>query len=62
MDSPGNRDYAPAGVRRLAPGRIELRLHEGRNRQVRRMCAAVGHPVRHLHRSGYAGLTLDGMR
>lgn len=52
---------APARVRLLAPGRIELRLHEGRNRQVRRMCAAVGHPVRHLHRSRYAGLTLDGV-
>jgi pseudouridine synthase len=52
---------APARVRVLAPGRIELRLHEGRNRQVRRMCAAVGHPVRRLHRSEYAGLTLDGL-
>lgn len=52
---------APAGVRRLGPGRIELALHEGRNRQVKRMCTAVGHPVRRLHRSGYAGLTLHGL-
>ena len=52
---------APAGVKLLAPGRIELRLHEGRNRQVRRMCEAVGHPVRRLHRSAYAGLTLEGL-
>jgi 23S rRNA pseudouridine2605 synthase len=52
---------APAAVRRLAPGRIELGIHEGRNRQVRRMCEAVGHPVRHLHRSVYAGLTVDGV-
>ena len=52
---------APAQVRRLAPGRIELRIHEGRNRQVRRMCEAVGHPVRHLHRSCYAGLTVDDL-
>ena len=52
---------APARVRVLAPGRIELRLHEGRNRQVRRMCSAVGHPVRRLHRSRYAGLTLEGL-
>jgi 23S rRNA pseudouridine2605 synthase len=50
---------APAGARRLGPGRIELTLHEGRNHQVKRMCAAVGHPVRRLHRVGYAGLTLD---
>ena len=52
---------APAQVRELAPGRIELRIHEGRNRQVRRMCEAVGHPVVHLHRSAYAGLTVDGL-
>jgi 23S rRNA pseudouridine2605 synthase len=52
---------APARVRRLAPSRLELVLHEGRNRQVRRMCEAVGHPVRRLHRSAYAGLTLAGL-
>jgi 23S rRNA pseudouridine2605 synthase len=52
---------APARVRRLGSGRIELVLHEGRNRQVRRMCEAVGHPVVRLHRSGYAGLDLDGL-
>ena len=50
---------APATVRCLAPSRIELALHEGRNRQVRRMLEAVGHPVRRLHRSVYAGLTLE---
>jgi pseudouridine synthase len=52
---------APARVRRLARGQVELVLHEGRNRQVKRMLEAVGHPVRRLHRSGYAGLTLDGL-
>jgi 23S rRNA pseudouridine2605 synthase len=52
---------APATVRCLAPSRVELILHEGRNRQVRRMLEAVGHPVRHLHRSTYAGLTLEGL-
>jgi 23S rRNA pseudouridine2605 synthase len=52
---------APATVRCLAPSRVELTLHEGRNRQVRRMLEAVGHPVRHLHRSTYAGLTLEGL-
>jgi 23S rRNA pseudouridine2605 synthase len=52
---------APATVRCLAPTRVELTLHEGRNRQVRRMLEAVGHPVRHLHRSVYAGLTLEGL-
>lgn len=52
---------APAAVRRLGRSRLELTLHEGRNRQVRRMCEAVGHPVVHLHRSRYAGLTLAGL-
>jgi 23S rRNA pseudouridine2605 synthase len=47
---------APARVRRLGAGRFELVLHEGRNRQVRRMCEAVGHRVKQLHRSVYAGL------
>ena len=52
---------APAGARRLGAGRIELTLHEGRKHQVKRMCEAVGHPVRHLHRSRYAGLDLAGL-
>jgi 23S rRNA pseudouridine2605 synthase len=52
---------APATVRCLAPSKVELKLHEGRNRQVRRMLEAVGHPVIRLHRSVYAGLTLEGL-
>jgi 23S rRNA pseudouridine2605 synthase len=52
---------APADVRRLGPSRLELTLHEGRKHQVKRMCEAVGHPVRRLHRSRYANLTLDGL-
>jgi len=52
---------APAQVRRVGPSRIELTLREGRKHQVKRMCEAVGHPVRRLHRSAYAGLTLGGL-
>jgi 23S rRNA pseudouridine2605 synthase len=52
---------APARVRRLGPGRVELVLHEGRKHQVKRMLAAVGHPVTRLHRAAYAGLTLEGL-
>jgi 23S rRNA pseudouridine2605 synthase len=52
---------APARVRRLGRSRIDLTIHEGRNRQVKRMCEAVGHPVRRLHRSAYAGLTVEGL-
>jgi 23S rRNA pseudouridine2605 synthase len=52
---------APARARRLGPGRVELTIHEGRKHQVKRMCEAVGHPVRRLHRSRYAGLDLGGL-
>ena len=51
---------APARVVRLAPTTVELTIHEGRNRQVRRMLEAVGHPVVALHRSRYGPLTVDG--
>ena len=52
---------APAKARLVGPSTIELTLHEGRKHQVKRMCAAVGHPVRRLHRSRYAGLNVDGL-
>jgi 23S rRNA pseudouridine2605 synthase len=52
---------APAQARRLGPGRVELTVHEGRKHQVKRMLEAVGHPVRRLHRSRYAGLDLRGL-
>ena len=52
---------APARVRRPARSRVELVLHEGRKHQVKRMLAAVGHPVERLHRSHYAGLDLRGL-
>ena len=52
---------APARARRLGRHRLELTLHEGRNRQVKRMLETLGLRVTRLHRSGYAGLTLDGL-
>src|SRR6185437_5147465 len=52
---------AAARARRLGRSRIELVLHEGRKHKVKRMLAAVGHPVTRLHRSEYAGLTLGGL-
>jgi 23S rRNA pseudouridine2605 synthase len=52
---------APARARSLGSGRVELVLHEGRKHQVKRMLGAVGYPVRRLHRSAYAGLTVEDL-
>ena len=52
---------APARVRRLRADRLKITIHEGRNRQVRRMCQAVGHPVRELQRVAFGPLELGGL-
>lgn len=53
---------APAEIYRLDKDLIEITIHEGRNRQVRRMFAAIGCDVKRLRRIKFANLTLDGLK
>jgi 23S rRNA pseudouridine2605 synthase len=52
---------ASAQVRRVKSDLLELTIHEGRNRQVRRMCEAVGHPVLALQRVRFANVRLGSL-
>ena len=52
---------APARVRRIAADTIEITIHEGRKRQVKRMCEAVGHPVKRLERVRLGPLELGDL-
>ncbi len=63
----GERTTASARVKLLSGDRakntaiIELRIHEGRNRQIRRMFEAINKQVIKLKRERYGSLTLDGL-
>ena len=52
---------APAKVRQIKPGVLELTIHEGRNHQIKRMCEAVGHRVNTLQRIRFGPLRLDDL-
>jgi 23S rRNA pseudouridine2605 synthase len=52
---------APARVRAVARDTLEITIHEGRKRQIKRMCEAVGHPVVSLTRVRFGPLTLGGL-
>jgi 23S rRNA pseudouridine2605 synthase len=52
----------PAKVEQRRPGVLEITLREGRKRQVRRMCEAVGHPVIALERVAFGPLELGGLK
>lgn len=51
----------PIGVRPLSADTLELTLHEGRNRQIRKMCAEVGLKVQRLQRIAIGELTLGNL-
>ena len=51
----------PARVRQPRPGVLEIAIREGRKRQVRRMCEAVGHRVTELQRVAFGPLGLRGL-
>lgn len=53
---------APAEIFLLGEDLIEITIHEGRNRQVRRMFSAIGCDVKRLRRIKFANLTLDGLK
>jgi 23S rRNA pseudouridine2605 synthase len=48
-------------VERVAADALEITIREGRKRQVRRMCEAVGHPVRRLQRVRFGPLELGSL-
>ena len=52
---------APAKVSAVEPSVLRITVHEGRNRLVRRMCEAVGHPVVTLERVAFGPLGLKGL-
>jgi 23S rRNA pseudouridine2605 synthase len=52
---------APAKVRQVRPGVLELTIHEGRNHQIKRMCETVGHRVNTLQRVRFGPLRLDDL-
>ena len=52
---------APAEIFLIEKNLVEITIHEGRNRQIRRMFAAIGCDVKKLKRIKFAGLTLEGV-
>ena len=56
-----NRRTRPCVIRRLGRRKFRIILIEGRNRQIRRMCGALGYRVVTLHRERIMNITIDGL-
>ena len=56
-----DRTTAPAVVKKIDDRRFSIILHQGLNRQIRRMCSALGYSVKDLVRIREMDLTLDGI-
>ena len=52
---------SPAKIRKISSGELEITIHEGRKRQVRRMCEAIGHRVESLERIAFGPLRLGNL-
>ena len=52
----------PAKVKKINSSCIEITIHEGKNRQIRKMCEAVGKKVLSLHRSHIGTLNVDNLK
>ena len=52
---------APAKIYMIEKNLVEITIHEGRNRQIRRMFAAIGYDIKRLRRIKFANLTLEGV-
>ncbi len=55
------RKTAPAYIEIIGKNKLEIKIHEGRNRQVRKMCEAIGSPVITLERVAIGNLKLDNL-
>jgi 23S rRNA pseudouridine2605 synthase len=58
----GDGVTAPAQVRQLSHDTVQITIHEGRNRQIKRMFEHVGHPVVELERVRFGPLALGDLR
>lgn len=58
-----NASTIPCDIERIGDGnQLVFRLHEGRNRQIRKMLGALGYTTRAIHRKAMMGITLDGLK